>query len=256
MRLKNLTGIAIYLIASLILMGGINNSKAQNGPSLSSAEDIAIAFYKTASVQPPYESWVQSQKPYSETPLARRPKVLEEETQRLAKLYNDYRPSRDLLLIRTNMKLIPSMETIEDDNFYFLKMDIGSDLSNFYLPYAYNDQNFMIVPADFKRFDKFPITEQEFQTITSNTNPKRSIPLLMELLPQEADFSQPYMVDGIAQWMMSTHLVGMQSWSNNGQLIWQYTTTNYTPEKIREIKDLYQEPEKDVQLDQIIQPLE
>lgn len=227
----------------ICLLAAIAPANAQDNKATSTDERIAIAFYKTAGLIPPYVSWVKAQKPYNLTPLARRANVLDQETKRLAKLYQDFSPKRDVLTIRTNMALTPSSEldALGEQTLYFLSLDMGRPVKDFYLPYQYNGQNFMVVPTAFDRFQKFPITKDEFDRITTMRNPTKKMPITISLVTRTADITQPYMIDNMPQWVMSADIVSIESWTNNGHLVWQYTTSGFLPEKMQEIQKLYQE---------------
>jgi len=63
--------------------------------------------------------------------------------------------------------------------------------------------------------------------------------MIIRLRPTESDFSKPYMIDGIAQWVMKADIVSLEIWSRQGRLLWEYTAEWYVSPNTKKLNNLF-----------------
>ena len=119
---------------------------AQNDKDFSTAQDVAIAFYKTGDTVPNFKNWVEETEPYKTTPLAKRPQVMETELTKLQKAYQAFSPTKDYLLLRTYVSLKPKMvepvpsEDLSQENMepsYSMDITFSNAPEALYFPYDF-----------------------------------------------------------------------------------------------------------------------
>ncbi|MEZ5903536.1 MAG: hypothetical protein R3D88_09610 [Alphaproteobacteria bacterium] len=245
----------LYIITLfiLILLTGVRQSAAQERLTPADAEDVAIAFYKTGGLVPNFKNWIEEREPYNLTPLALRPQVMEEELLRLNTAYKNFNPEKDFLIVKTTALLKTQKnvvvvtdeqgeETEKNEYELIIRFDQKSDV--LYFPYQFLEQNIMIVPLKLKDLKTTPLNKLDFERIRGATSENIPVPFILRLRAQKADIEQPYEVDGFDQWALSTEVVSMETWNENGSLLWEYSAPWYVSPHSEKIHKLYDEREK------------
>ncbi len=220
------------------------------------AEEVAIAFYKTGNIVPSFESWIKESDTYLTTPLGRRDEVFEKQDLRLKKLYQDFSVENNLLKIRTSAHVKLSRE--QDENKrpnYFVEVVIDEENEVTYFPYKFLDQNIMVIPNHFQKLKKQPISKTEYDYIKSVTEKGNRFPLILKLKSKESDFTHPYVVDDIPQWAFLTDIATIESWTKSNQLIWQYSAPWYLSPEERKIHKIYKSGDELLQNGGHVKPL-
>jgi hypothetical protein len=218
----------------------LSSVQAQPKVSFVSAEDVAIAFYKTGEVVPNFKNWITARAPYNLTPVARRKRMMKAELLRLNTAFQEFDPEKNLLSIRTAAHLEPFTKENEDGEIIYgltLRFDKSNEV--FYLPYEFLKQNIMIVPQKLQFLKTRQISEFEYNRIKSLPVHKKGHPVTMHLKPRKADFSHPYDVDGLAQWAFTVDIASMELWDQKNELIWEYTAPWYLSPYQKKIQTLY-----------------
>lgn len=233
-----------YLLCLLICLfcTQIPLSNAEDEEKSATAEDVAIAFHKTGGIVPKFENWVKATEPYSNTPVARRPLVMKEQLNRLKGQYQAYNPKTDTFLIKTTAYLQPfSTENFEGKTIYGVRIKLSEKNQEdvIYFPYQHLDQNIMVVPNKFKSLKAQSLSENDYRVMVATVKKNKRYPLIIRLQADEIDMDYPYMVDNIPQWAFKTNIVMMESWTEQGSLIWQYTAPWYISPQEIEMQKLY-----------------
>lgn len=235
----------LSLIIILFLSGAyVPAATAQiNAPSaqFATAEDIAIAFYKTGDLVPNFENWITSQKPYSETAFARRPKIMKEELLRLNTAYENFNPALSQIKIKTSAFVTPHVSDNKDGTKnYSVTIDLDEHKNAvFYLPYVFMGQNIMVIPYKLEVLDSIEISDYTYNHIKSLIKQGEKYPFILRLRPAKSDLTAPHLIDGVDQWAFYTDITTLESWTADGRLIWEYSAPWYVSPKQQEIKDLY-----------------
>ena len=249
-----MTLLKLFSFTTIILILFSFSAQAQQDQKASTAEDVAIAFYKLGGITPKFTNWITEIDPYIHTPVARRPMVMEQERERLNKAYQNFRASEDFLIVLTKANLIPTahQERIKDKEgkqeiikHYNLEIDFGQNVDLFYIPYEFAGQNFMVVPDKIQSLTHHTLHEFDYNRIRTNTTQKKAVPLILRLKPYDADIEKPYNVDGLDQWALKAEIVSMETWDRKGSLIWEYSAPWYVSPNSKKIKKLYQERKDD-----------
>lgn len=247
--MKQLKSLSFLCLLFLPLLEA-TNAAAQQNSNISKAEDVAIAFYKVGGLTPKFSTWIEKEEPYTTTPLARRPKVMEKQKLRLNDAYQNFNSKENFLTILTKVKmnLRIEKEIIENKNndeeivrTYFLDIDFGRESDLFYIPYEHADQNFMVVPDEIEQLKIQELTENDYQYLQRHITKGKYMPFILRLRAHNADTEKPYHIDGLDQWALKTEIVSMETWHKNGSLLWEYSAPWYISPNSQKIKKLYNE---------------
>jgi hypothetical protein len=239
-RIQKLTLFILFL--GTFILSYSQKINAQEKSTYATAEDVAIAFYKTGNIVPDFEKWVKQQEPYSTTALARRPKIMERELIRFKRLYSSYDPLTDILRIKTSSSIEPfKTKNKAGGEIYAVRITLDPDQEIEYFPYEHLNRNIMLVPNNFKSLKVQSISKYQYDRIKKMTRPKARYPLILNFRADKADMEFPYEVDGLPQWAFSVDIASMESWTEEGNLIWEYTAHGYISNNEMQIQNLYQE---------------
>ncbi len=237
-----------YKIITLILVGlgflclSYLEAFAQKRVSASSAEEVALAFYRTGKIRPNFESWIKKREPYSKTAVARRPKVYTQELERLKISYNSFNPEEDILVVRTlsNVKLSEKKDEKENITYHAKAQFIAApDVT--YFPYDFLGERIALFPYDLDDMLNREISKQQHQYIDKKIKPRDQLKTIIRMRPYEADFTQPHKIDGLDQWAFKTKIASIEFWNSENTLIWEYTAPWYISDQTKNLRQLFQD---------------
>ncbi len=186
--------------------------------TLASAEDVAIAFYKTAGIKPAFTNWIKPQEPYISTAPFLRPGVLAEEKARLEKRYDDFDPASDTLAVRINTQAVLN----ERDGMPFLTFVFPGQEAGFF-PFPFLEHHFALIPSNPEKLSGAALQTTETAFLRNALKQGRSYTLIVELAPQKADISQLHDVDGVKYWAFTVNIIVRSLWDETGALLWEET---------------------------------
>ncbi len=238
--------IAITLFSLFVLSFWTTKSYAQSRNQAASSEDVAIGFYKTGGVVPNFDRWIRKREPYINTPQAMRDKLYASEMDRLQLAYHNFNPEKDDLLVRTSSLLkIAETEDFEGNKTYSLNAEFKLVPDALYFPYDFIDERIALMPYGLEEIMKSEITAQQYEFIKKNAKKFTQLTTIIRMKPFEADFSKPYKIDGIGQWVFKTKIASIEYWNSGDNLVWEYTAPWYTSPHIIDIQNLYKDRPKD-----------
>lgn len=229
------------MLCSITLVTGLfsNVSHAQKRLKFSNTEDVAIAYYKTGNKIPNFEKWIKDREPYKITPWAAREKEMTNEMARLQLAYKQFNPEEDYLLIRTSVQLMPLIiKNKTGKNTYTLNATFAKAQEALYFPYEFLDERIVVMPYKLEKLMNSPLEKSQFEYITDSLRGKEST-MIIRMKAREADFSRPYKIDGLQQWVFKTDIVTMEIWNWRKQLIWEYSVPWYVSPNTRELNTLF-----------------
>lgn len=231
--------ISLFFVFSIIT---VNAAQAQFTLQTSTAEDVAIAFYKKGDKIPNFDTWIIGQPPYNTTPWAMREKVLQDEKLRLVAKYQEYDPQDDLIKIRSAVNV--SFEAIPDTkdlnithNIMVITYDNEGD--NSYYPYKFLDQYITVVPSNMKAYTSAALKDGEYEYIKNKINASKNPSAYIELKPSVTDHEAPHNIDGLDQWIMTADIVSYLIIDDDGSIIWEKTAPWYIAPQTRGLNNLY-----------------
>jgi hypothetical protein len=240
---------AIVSFASFLI---VHNAKAQSRVKFTTTEDVAIAFYKTGGTIPNFENWVKKREPYSTTPWARREALMQTELTRLNNAYLNFNPKEDLLVIRTFVRMEPS-ETMDDEGLktHHLNAEFMNAPDAMYFPYDFLDERFIVMPHKLDLIMKSKISESDYNSLKTNLPQSSRNTMIVKLRVTEADTNQPYMIDGLEQWVLKAEIATVEIWSPRRTLLWEYSAPWYLSPNTKVLNNLYEKgpifsPEKGI----------
>lgn len=235
--LKEKLGLFLFL---LVLSGFSVYAYAQNIVKFSSSEDIAIAFYKSGNKIPNFERWIKETKPYNLTPVARRKERMAQEKSRLHLAYRNFDPDQDFLTIRTYVKMWPQEQINEaGEKTYSLHMTFIEAPEALYFPYEWLGERIVVMPHKLDKLMNSPITAAQYNLIKRSLASSAKNTLIVQLRVTEADLSQPYMIDGLQQWVLKAEVVVLEAWNRQGGRLWEYTAPWYVSPRTKKLNSLY-----------------
>ncbi len=219
---------------------------AQTNFATSSNEDVAIAFFKTAGVKPDFTKWAKESREYKITAPTRVDDYLYKESQRLMRRWKEYDPETSLIRVGATVSVV--LEHLADkEGGEFFRMTISFDKGDVtYFPYEFQEYKFAVVPQKIETLLRQNISREQYDLITTDFKGETagSAKMELQLKPVQSYMQQPYMLDGVEQWMMLTDPVTLALKSpRSGAALWTYGAEWYVSPVTREVQDLYKEPE-------------
>lgn len=232
----------IYAILIVMALNLLHSAPLFAKISLSDvkAEEIAIAYYKTGGVIPNFERWIKDRAPYNLTPWAMREKIYDQELERLQTAYVNFKPNVNFITVQTKC-IIEVSEDVDKDNkpVYYFNSRFVEAPEALYFPYDFLDDRIAVMPYYLQDIMHMPISKEEYDRIGPIARKHKIAKAVIRMRPFEADFSKPYKMDGLEQWVFKTKISNFEMWDSDKQLIWEYKNQNYISENEKEIKKLF-----------------
>ena len=231
---------------TFIALGCTHAAHAQRSMRASTPEDIALAFYKTGGIIPNFENWVKKQAPYINTPWAMREDIYNEELYRLQLAYQNFDPEKNFLVVKTFSNINPIKNTDDEGvETYNIEINFSKAPEALYFPYALLEERIILMPYHLESIMSGEISDLQYAHIDKITNPRDDVHTIIHMRPHEADFSKPYKIDGLEQWVFKTKIISIEMWSNKDELIWEYTAPKYKSKNTIDLQNLYKDRPQD-----------
>ncbi|MCI5060114.1 MAG: hypothetical protein MRY79_03475 [Alphaproteobacteria bacterium] len=213
---------------------------AQGITRFSTSEDVAIAFYKTGKIIPNFERWVRQSEDYRAAAVARKPEKLEKELTRLQNKYNGFDPRRDLIILRSYVRLLPDKQKDADGNdIYNMTIEFLNAPNALYFPYDFLGERIAVMPYRLDQIMKPNLTPSEYKRIKEGIRLSAKNTMIIRLRPRESDLSHPHKIDGMEQWVFKTDIISLEIWDKRGNFLWEYNATDYTPPETNKLQGLF-----------------
>ncbi|PZO85398.1 MAG: hypothetical protein DI626_07505 [Micavibrio aeruginosavorus] len=221
-------------------------AQAQSSFATSTNEDVAIAFFKTANVKPDFMKWAKESREFKVAAPARVDDFLFMESQRLSRRWKEYDPETSLIRVGATVSVVLEHLAAKDGGEIF-RMTMSFDKGDVtYFPYEFQDYKFAVVPQKIETLLRQNISREQYDLITTDFKGETvgSAKMELQLKPVQSYLQQPYMLDGVEQWMMLTDTVTLALKSpRSGAALWTYGAEWYVSPVTREVQDLYKEPQ-------------
>jgi hypothetical protein len=236
---------ALFSVALMLLACVGNPASAQMRGEPSNAEDIAIAFFKTAGTNPDFDKWAKGGKDYMTTAPARVPDFLYKEKQRLIQLWQKYDGTDPIIDIKADILVTLKTTADEDKNlFYWMYISFGKD-DAVYFPYTYQDYKIAVIPQLIETLMIQQLQKEQYEMMLHEFGEKQegSAVMYLQLKPVKAYIHQPYKIDGEEQWALLSDIATLSVKSyKTGSPFWNYSADWYMSPVTEELRDLYQAP--------------
>lgn len=224
----------------------------------STAEDVAIAFFKTADTHPDFDQWARRTKNFKIQSPVRAPVYLQQEKERLNRVWNKYDPGNATLTVQ--VKVDVEIETRPDTNGDGPEFWIYINLKQpfpVYFAYNFQEDNFVLLPRDVEERLVQKISAQQFEHI--KTDMKGSLKglawLTLGLKPYKAYTDKPIEIDAHQAWPLITDIVNLSlASSKTGSPYWYYAADWYVTPKSRELNTLYDVRREKLEQNQTLSP--
>lgn len=231
--------ITLFLLIFTIL-GNYSIAHAQKSSSAMNTEEVAIAFYKTGDIIPNFEKWIKKQAPYKDTPWARRTQIYDQEMLRLQSAYQAFDPDKDYLIVKTITNVILSKSEDEEKKpIYSIQARFAEAPEALYFPYDFLGERIIVMPYLIETIMNNTLEKAQYDSIKNKLGRNEKLTTVIRMKPFKADFTQPYLIDGLEQWVFKTKIASIEYWNNDSELIWEYTAPWYISPHILDIKNLY-----------------
>jgi hypothetical protein len=239
----------IFFSIFLLFLATGQNASAQMRVEASSAEDVAIAFFKTANTNPDFELWAKSTQEFKTIAPARVNDYMFRETQRLMRLWQKYDTQEPIIDIKANVLLEVKATADKDGNqFYWMYISFGKD-DAVYFPYKFQEYKIAVIPQMIETMMIQPLQKEQYEMIVQEFEGKATGngTMYMQLKPVKAYIHQPYKIDNEDQWALLSDVATMSIKSvKTNTPYWTYSADWYTSPVTEELQDLYQTPSQGV----------
>lgn len=207
---------------------------------VSSDEDVAIAFFKTANAPPNFEKLATASKAYRMTPVARQNDFAAKEKIRLQNAYNNFDVRNNLLTLQTRVDVELHHEMVDEKTEKFtMTLSFGKDDALFF-PYKFGDYNIAIVPRKMDSSFEQNLTRQQYALIQESLGGKDGYAkLFIQIKPQKSYIDEPVKMGGLDQWAMVADVAGLVMMDKNGTRLWTYGADWYISPVTEELRDMY-----------------
>lgn len=217
-------------------------TRAQMDAEVSTAEQVAMAFFKAADTNPDFEKWAKGSKEYKHTSASRAPDYLYREKQRLMKAWREYDPTRDLITIKglVTVELKAIMDKDGNDS-YWMYMTFQEGKAT-YFPFVYQEYKIAVIPQKIESLMMQEITREQYEMIKADfeTSNGKQAALYVQLKPIKAYINQPYNIDDTDQWALISDIVSLTLRSyRTDSIFWNYGAKWYVSPVKKELNDLY-----------------
>lgn len=207
--------------------------------TLSTGEDVAMAFYKMAGERPAFDKWIKANPPYNTTPLAGREEVYKKEKDRLSKKWDSLDLQKNYLTVKATVRarLLGSEGQKRQ-----LEIRLpGGEVD--YFPYLFMNEQYALIPDKLQSLLTAIPTEQELSFMTRHLGPMyKKFFLTIQLKPVQADTSGTHLIDNHPQWLFLSNVASLALWSPSGFLLWEYSAPWFITPSTDTLNDLYQDP--------------
>lgn len=237
----------LCLILSLLIFG--HRAHAQMRVEPSSAEDVAIAFFKTANRNPDFDLWAKGTQEFKTIAPARANDYLFREKQRLMRLWQKYDNQEPIIDIKTNVFLEVKATTDKDGNeLYWMYISFGKEEAT-YFPYKFQEYKIAVIPQMIETLMIQPLQKEQYLMILQEFDNQSAGngTMYMQLKPVKAYIHQPYKIDNQDQWALLSDIATMTIKSVKTHApYWTYSADWYTSPVTEELRDLFKTPTQGV----------
>ena len=231
-----------------LIMTAHNSAAAQSRLKIASTEDIAIAFYKTGNIIPNFEQWIKQRDPYINTPFTMREELYEKELARLKLKYISFNPAENLLPINTTVSLDARKKKQADGTEkYYLIAKFKKAPDALYFPYDFLEERIALMPYSLDKFMTLEIPKGDYLHIMRDKLTSGNKMAIFHMRAHEADFTQPYKIDGIEQWVFKTKIAAVEFWNTDkNRFIFEYSKPEYSSQNTIDLQELFKKDQDEI----------
>lgn len=230
------------LILILLITAGSHPANAQM--SVSSDEDVAFVFFKTAGSPPDFDKWAKETKEYKVAAPAFAATVAGKEKQRLMRRWQDIENRTPSLETKMDVPVTLHHEMLaEGEERFWMSIKLPEN-DIFYFPYSFYDYNFAVMPEGLEKLKLQPLQKAQFDLMFSafGNQPQGTAALYVLMYPVKAYMDQPYDIHGKEQWALITKVAALSLKVAQTQAsLWDYTAPWYLSPKEKEVRSLYED---------------
>lgn len=230
------------LLFILMLTVGSNAAHAQL--DVSSAEDVAFVFFKTAGSPPDFDKWAKETKEYKVAAPAFAANVANKEKQRLMRRWQDIEQRAPSLETRMDVPVVLHHEISQEGAEHFWMSIKLPENDIFYFPYSFHEYSFAVMPEGLEKVKLQPLQKAQYELMLSafDNQLQGNAALYVLMYPVKAYMDQPYEIHGKEQWALITRVAALSLKATRTQAsLWDYSAPWYLSPKEREVRGLYEE---------------
>ena len=232
----------IFFTASFLAAPPIQAS--QNALAPSSAEDVAIAFYKTAGTRPDFKQWAKKTDEFKTKSVTETQNYIEKENQRLLKKWIQFDNTDSIININFSAKAVIKalpLENPESSPIYNFHIIIP-DAQKTYFPYVFQEIPIAVIAQDFEQLLNHKIEETQSLFILENMSINREEPvnINISIKPQKSYTDKPERINGIDQWILMGQITSMRVVATkSSETLLYYGAPWYTSPAGKELQNVY-----------------
>ncbi len=188
----------------------------------SSAEDVAMAFYKTGGITPKFRSWIKNSETYQNTQPARRLRHMESELERLRTKFAALDPARKTLSIETEGTVILDQDPQSPGLTLRFERPATSAGLPLIFPYENKGTSFGLYAQELDPEIIFHLPAGPDRTFDARLKNDRTYPVRLILKPVQSRTEAPVGIGKNAIWILETDLAGLTIETETGLVLWRY----------------------------------
>lgn len=205
------------------------------------AEKVGFAFYQLARIKAPIDEWIYASEKYLEAHPKVRLYMMPEERKRLAAGLQAYDPRRDLITIRTKVRLhgMDNPAYASDPVARHLKhtkaleIYFGSPDEEVFFPYQVGKLWIAIHPGFLKQKTLFGMDEDAYSRIARSLgshvlNGLEDVDVEIVVMPFRANGKTPMVVNDMPIWVVASDIGSIRLLDQDERTLWDMTADWYT----------------------------
>ena len=228
--------VLVILLAVCIFNPALAQTK-----SMTTGEDVAIAFFKTGKTLPNFEGWAKKSKNYKVAAPVLANDVLHEEMRRLKERWTAYKADESLLTIEGTINI--ELKEIKAKNAAQYKMYMVFPQGEMtYFPYTHMEYDFAVIPKQLEGLMVQTIEKDQYDFINKSFRGKGhgKAYMSLQLKPVKAHMEQPYKIDGKNQWALMCDVATMSLHTlQSRQTLWTHAADWYVSPATEDVRGLY-----------------
>ena len=187
-----------------------------------STRDVFFLFSKLSGRDPQIENRVKATKEYGAAGIADRNKFSGTISE-LQSAYLETKAENAVIVVRTAVNI-----HINTDTKTLNATLSGIDMPNarIYFPYRWYGADVAVIPDVIEPYMDVPLSQEETEDAAAKNGSNRAT-MVVELKPVKADGKTQMNLDGVNQWLLLGHVVGVTYYSQDLQEIWSWKDKNY-----------------------------
>ena len=206
-------------------------AKAQLLEPNTTAEDVAMLFFKLAGAQPDFAEWALYTKAYQSALEDGKEAVQREEAIRLQLEFANINTEFATITIRTGIK-----GSVEGDREPVLNLRFPE--GPVFFPYTHAEIDYGVIAEDIDFLQNIPLGVLEANYVRGRIREDNNLVLVLKIKPYAVDYSEPLEIEDMVFWPLLGRLARVDIYNEKLETAWSWAANWYRTEQGTDIKKL------------------